>query len=153
MLELAEEEARRRADGPADAARTARLITGNVPVAMDALREQRGLPWLDALALDVVFGWRQLNKHRAATAAAILSLGLAIGATTAAFRLVDAVLLRPLPVADPDRLFVVATTFLDADKQPDYQRRLRLSDLSRLLQRRWRERADLMVSACRRASR
>ena len=118
-VELAEEQARRRADEPADAARTARLITGNVPAAMDALRDQRGLPWLDALRADVVFGWRQLKRHRAATAAAILSLGLAIGATTAAFRLVDALLLRPLPVADPNRLFAVATTFLDSNKQID----------------------------------
>ena len=83
------------------------------------MRDQRGLPWLDALRADVIFGWRQLKRHRAATAAAILSLGLAIGATTAAFRLVDALLLRPLPVAAPDRLFAVATTFLDAGKQID----------------------------------
>ena len=53
------------------------------------------------------------------------------------------VLLRPLPVAEPDRLFAVATTFLDSDKRPDYQRRLRLSDLPRLLQRgRRRRRVD-----------
>ena len=85
---------------------------------MDALRTSVGLPWLDALRSDVIVATRQLKKHRAATAAAILSLGLAIGATTVAFRLVDAVLLRPLPVADPDRLFVVATTFLDATSSP-----------------------------------
>src|SRR5688572_2035002 len=76
---------------------------------------------LDALASDLVSGWRQLNKHRAASVAAILSLGLAIGATSAAFRLVDAVLLRPLPVSDPDRLFVVATTFIDSEQRPDYR--------------------------------
>ena len=75
---------------------------------MDALRDQRGLPWFDALVSDVVFGWRQLRRHRGASLAAVLSLGLAIGATTAAFRLVDSVLLRPLPVAEPDRLFFVA---------------------------------------------
>src|SRR6478672_4047336 len=46
-------------------------------------RELKLLPWLDALASDVVFGWRQLRKRPAATLAAILSLGLAIGATTA----------------------------------------------------------------------
>src|SRR5580704_2146469 len=63
------------------------------------------LPWLAAIGSDVVFGWRQLNKHRAVSAAAILSLALAIGATTAAFRLVDAVLLRTLPVVHPERLF------------------------------------------------
>jgi putative ABC transport system permease protein len=82
-------------------------------------RDIKLLHWLDALAADVVFGWRQLNKHRAASAAAILSLALAIGATTAAFRLVDAVLLRTLPVAEPDRLFFLATTFIDRDGHPD----------------------------------
>src|SRR6185437_5239693 len=50
-------------------------------------RDIKLLPWLDALAADVVFGWRQLKKQRAASSAAILSLALAIGATTAAFRL------------------------------------------------------------------
>lgn len=74
---------------------------------------------LDDLRADLVFGWRQINARRTASAAAILSLGLAIGATTAAFRLVDALLLRPLPVSDRDRLFVVATTFIDAEKRPE----------------------------------
>src|SRR6202030_2194526 len=64
-------------------------------------RDVKLLPRLDALLSDVVFGWRQLNKHRPVSAAAILSLALAIGATTSAFRLVDALLLRKLPVADP----------------------------------------------------
>ena len=59
-------------------------------------RDLKLAPWLDALAADVVFGWRRLNKHRSASAASILSLALAIGAATTAFRLVDAVLLRRL---------------------------------------------------------
>ncbi len=120
-IELAAEDAQRPGLTPAEVARSARVRAGGVSQALDAVRDQRGLPWLDALSSDVVFGWRQILKHRAASAAAILSLGLAIGATTGAFRLVDAVLLRPLPVAEPDRLFVVATTFLDSDKRPDYQ--------------------------------
>lgn len=119
-MELAAEDAQRQRRTPQDAARTARMRAGGVLESMDALRDQRGLPWVDALASDVVFGWRQLNKHRAASGAAILSLGLAIGATTAAFRLVDAVLLRPLPVAEPERLFAVATTFIDSENRPDY---------------------------------
>jgi len=85
-------------------------------------RDIRLLPWLDTLASDVVFGWRQLNKHRAVSAAAILSLALATGATTAAFRLVDAVLLRPLPVAEPQRLSYLAINQLDPrDGHPDYR--------------------------------
>ena len=57
-------------------------------------------PWLDSLRADAVFGWRQLMKKKVTSAAAILSLALAIGACTSAFRLIDALLLRPLPVAD-----------------------------------------------------
>jgi len=102
------------------------------------------LPWLDALASDVVFGWRQLNKHRTVSAAAILSLALAIGATTASFRLVDAVLLRTLPVAQPERLFFLANTLIDRDGRPGYR-----DDFDYPTYRRYREvvadRADLMV--------
>src|SRR6266511_6491521 len=84
-------------------------------------RDLKLLPWLDALASDVVFGWRQLNKRRAASAAAILSLALAIGATTAVFRLVDAVLLRTLPVAEPERLSFLTTRLIDREGRPDYR--------------------------------
>src|SRR6202049_535918 len=64
--------------------------------------------WLDSLRADTIFGWRQITKKKVTSAAAILSLALAIGACTSAFRLIDALLLRPLPVKDPDRLYVVA---------------------------------------------
>jgi hypothetical protein len=84
-------------------------------------RDLQLLPWLDALAWDLVFGWRQLNKHRAVSAAAILSLAVAIGATTSAFRLVDAVLLRQLPVAQAERLVYLATSQIDPhDGRPGY---------------------------------
>jgi predicted permease len=66
------------------------------------------ITWLDALRADTVFGWRQLKKNRVASAAAVLSLALAIGACTSAFRLIDALLLRPLPVANTDRLYSMA---------------------------------------------
>jgi predicted permease len=64
---------------------------------------------------DVAFGWRQIVRHRTASLSAVLVLGLALGATMAAFRLIDAVLLRPLPVADPWRLFAVTLNTFDAD--------------------------------------
>src|SRR5262245_65634072 len=83
----------------------ARKTLGNVLHHRESAREIRLLPWLDSLGADIVFGWRQLRKRPAVSAAAILSLALAIGATTAAFRLVNAVLLRTLPVAAPQRLF------------------------------------------------
>lgn len=71
-------------------------------------RDIRRVPWLDSLRADAVFGWRQLMKRKATSAAAVLSLALAIGACTSAFRIVDALLLRPLPVAHPERLYAVA---------------------------------------------
>jgi putative ABC transport system permease protein len=71
-------------------------------------REARTVAWLDCLRADVVFGWRQLMKRKVTTAAAVLSLALAIGACTSAFRLIDALFLRPLPVAHADRLNVLA---------------------------------------------
>ena len=91
------------------AAEAGRIDRSAVTQAMDAMRDRRGLPWLHALSADVVFGWRQLASRPVVTTAAVLSLGLAIGATSAAFRLVDAVLLRPLPVDAPARLVYAVT--------------------------------------------
>lgn len=99
----------------------ARRAFGSVMRIREESRDVKLLTWLDSLRADVVFGWRQLKKHRTASAAAILSLGLAIGAATAAFRLVDAVLLRRLPVAEPGRLYFVAITYPDRDGRPDYR--------------------------------
>ena len=68
-------------------------------------RDIRIIPWLDSLRADAVLGYRQLMKRKVAAAAAILSLALASGACTSAFRLIDALLLRPLPVANPGQLY------------------------------------------------
>jgi predicted permease len=57
---------------------------------------------------DLKFGWRQLKKSPGFSLTAILTLGLAIGANTAVFSLVDAVMLRPLPYPQPDRLALVS---------------------------------------------
>ena len=65
----------------------------------------RIVAWLDSLRADAVFGWRQLNKRRVTSAAAILSLALAIGSCTSAFRIVNALFLRPLPIENPERLY------------------------------------------------
>jgi predicted permease len=79
-------------------------------------RDIRLLPWLDSLRADAVFGWRQVMK-KMTSAAAILSLALAIGACTSAFRLIDALLLRPLPVAGSERLYVVAFEGFGANRK------------------------------------
>ena len=68
----------------------------------------RVIGWLDSLRADLVFGWRQLKRNKVTSAAAILSLALAIGACTSAFRLIDALLWRTLPVDHPERLYVLS---------------------------------------------
>src|SRR5271155_1325157 len=81
-------------------------------------RDVKLIPWLESLVADAVFGWRQMRKKKAASAAAILSLALAIGACTAAFRLIDAILLRPLPIASPERLYDLAQQGIGPDGKP-----------------------------------
>ncbi|MGO9271025.1 MAG: ADOP family duplicated permease [Terriglobia bacterium] len=70
-------------------------------------RDIRLLTWLDSLRADAAFGWRQLMKRKVTSAAAVLSLALGIGACTSAFRLIDALLLRPLPIAGSERLYAL----------------------------------------------
>src|SRR5580658_596320 len=78
----------------------------------------RVIGWLDSLRADLVFGWRQLRRNKVTSAAAILSLALAIGACTSAFRLIDALLWRPLPVAHPERLYVLSRKGMGFDNKP-----------------------------------
>ena len=86
----------------------ARRAFGSMLRQREASRDVRIVAWLDSLRADAVFGWRQLKKNKVTSAAAVLSLALAIGSCTAAFRLADALLLRPLPVVHPERLYVLS---------------------------------------------
>jgi putative ABC transport system permease protein len=81
-------------------------------------RDVRLVAWLESFGGDAVFGWRQLNKTKITSAAAILSLALAIGASTSAFRLIDALLLRPLPVENPERLYDLSRQGIGPEGQP-----------------------------------
>jgi len=103
---LLEEELIRKGAEPAEARRQARLRLGGVEQVRMMHREARGLPLIESLIADVRFGWRQLMKRKVTTLAAVLSLGLAMGACMAAFLLIDAFYLRPLPVSDPSHLYV-----------------------------------------------
>ena len=66
-----------------------------------------GLAPMGFLLQDLKYGWRMLWRNQAFTAVAVVVVALGIGANTAIFSVVDAVLLRPLPFADPDRLVAV----------------------------------------------
>jgi predicted permease len=112
-LLLLEDEMMRKGATPEEARRLARIKLGGVEQVRIMHREERGLPLVESLAADVRFGWRQLMKHKVTTAAAVLSLGLAMGSCVAAFRLVNALFLRPLPIANPDRLYVLSRQVID----------------------------------------
>lgn len=85
----------------AEAEREARRRLGPSLRHREASRDVKLLPWLDSLLRDTRFGLRMLRKNPVVTAAAIVSLSLAMGACAAAFSLIDALILRPLPVRDP----------------------------------------------------
>ena len=101
--ELAAEDAQRRGDP----VRAARLHTGGATQAMDALRDQRGISWIDALGRDVRHGLRTLRRTPSFTAVGVITLALGTGANAAIYQLLDAIRLRPLPVDSPDQLAIV----------------------------------------------
>lgn len=116
-------------------------------------RDAKIIPWLDSLRADMIFGCRQLLKKKITSAAAVLSLALAIGACTSAFRLIDALLLRPLPVAHPERLYAMFCRGIgpdgtlrttDSNEYPQFQlMRTAVKGQAELIAVSWAERADL----------
>ena len=91
-----------------EARRKATLSLGGAEQVKENCRDVRGTRWLENFFGDFRFGLRMLNKYRTGSLAAIASLALAIGSCTAAFALVDALILRPLPVPDPHQLIDIA---------------------------------------------
>jgi predicted permease len=113
-LESHIEEASAQGRDPAEA----RKALGSALRLREESRDVRLVAWLDSLRADAIFGWRQLMKRKVTSAAAILSLALGIGACTSAFRLIDALLLRPLPVSEPGQLYALARQFTGPDGKP-----------------------------------
>src|SRR5215471_4379001 len=92
---------------PEDARRAALIESEGVEQVKERVRDVRAGAWLATIWRDIQFGARLLAEERAFTFAAVTMLALGIGATTAVFSVVNVVLLRGLPYADPDRIVSV----------------------------------------------
>jgi predicted permease len=125
-LAMLEEENIRRGMKPEDARRTACLTLGRATQVREAHRDARGLPLLDSLMQDVRYALRSLSKTPGFTAAAILTLGIGIGANTAIFSTIDETLFRPLDFPRPEQLadvfaFNKASSAFLSSSYPDYE--------------------------------
>lgn len=121
---LTEEEARRQV----------RLELGNPEAARETLHDARVGSGLDSLVKDAAYAWRTLRHRPAFATACVLTIALGVGGSTALFAVVDAVVLRPLPLPDPDRLVRiydtnpaagVARTGVTSGNLADWRRRAR----------------------------
>ena len=109
-LDLLTAQYARAGNPPAEARRLARAKFGGVSQLQESLRDQAGFPMLESIVRDARYALRGLLRNPSFSLIVVLTLGVGIGANAAVFSFVNAVLLRPLPYAEADRLVAVQET-------------------------------------------
>ena len=118
-LALADDELRRKGHAPSEAARLARAAAGGHIQALEALRAQRGLPWLASSWLDLRLGFRLLIKNWGLTLVGGLAMTLAIGIAAVVFAAFDTVLWSPLPLEEGERVVAIQVWDREAGRRRD----------------------------------
>jgi len=125
VLELLTEQKMREGMDAEEARRAAEIELGGIEQVKEEVRAVRAGAWLDTLLQDIRFGFRMLRKNPGFTAVAVLTLTLGIGANTAIFSMVDALVLRSLPVYAPREIVSVESHdkigFTDEFPYPDFE--------------------------------
>jgi len=96
----------------------ARRTFGSMLRQREASHSIRAAGWIESLLADARFGWRQLCRNKVTTVAAVLSLALGIGSCVGAFRLIDALLWRPLPISNSSKLYVLSRKMIGLYGKP-----------------------------------
>jgi predicted permease len=127
-LELAAEDMKLRGSAPDDARRAARIAYGGETQAMESVRGQRGLPWIDNFVCDLRYGLRTLRRSPGFASLAVLTMGLGIGANTAVFSVVNAALLKPLPYREADRIVTLSRSLIKGEPSDSLMKQVSIPD-------------------------
>lgn len=128
-VDMRAEELRARGVAPEAATRAASRRFGNLAVMQDRGYDERGAGVLESIVQDLRFTGRLLRLQKAFALVAVLTLGLAIGASTALFSIIDVALLRPLPYRELDRIVEVQVIERDEAGQPPFGKAPSFDDL------------------------
>jgi predicted permease len=120
FVDMAAADGMRDGASPDDARRAALIHLGGMEQAKERVRSARRGVWLDEMGRDLRYGLLQVRRNPGFSTVAILTLALGVGVNTAMFSAVDAVLIRPLPFADADRLVMVWDDMTPSDGESKF---------------------------------
>ena len=142
-LGLIQEDLERQGLSPGEAKLAALRTFGGVEQSKELHRETRAFLWIDQLFRDIGYGYRNLRRSPAFALTALSALALGIGATTSIFSIVNAMLLKPLPLPGGDRMVIVLTRSASEGGDVGYQ-----PSVSPAMFAHWRKQSDVLESVC-----